>query len=446
MDINTRLDGFIVHPLDAFNDHHHDYDTPKFSSTAPHLDGFQEHPLDAFISQEHNNDISTNNYFNYEDTNQVNNYFPTNETLTADNLLNLNQNNNFDSTVYQPTQIQDLISTPTTYNNDYNYNYNKYDTTNFTTSEYPVTYTDPTPIPITTTTTTIYNNYNYTTTPSYSTISISPQTNYINTTSTYENYPSSTSNFNFSKILPPKILPAIKAPSNTSNINIRTSAPTIKLVPKITKKVTYATSSLLVPTKRVYSITSYPTYPTYSIRSVTPVINRTNFFSQIAPINTTSYRITSNVVRPATVLVNRPYRVVTFKPKIKWNNIIPQKQSIIVPKVRKYIVPRRTSIIIPQNQSVIIQNPPSLQPRSSIVVANNIQTPVIQQSQFISTPAPSNIIVPTISVVNPNVIQKQEKFPSDNFAGRSRILPNNNLNRNKIYYPKDVERKTKKKF
>ena len=114
MDINTRLDGFIVHPLDAFNDHHHDYDTPKFSSTAPHLDGFQEHPLDAFISQEHNNDISTNNYFNYEDTNQVNNYFPTNETLTADNLLNLNQNNTFDSTVYQTTQIQDLISTPTT--------------------------------------------------------------------------------------------------------------------------------------------------------------------------------------------------------------------------------------------------------------------------------------------------------------------------------------------
>ena len=85
-------------------------------------------------------------------------------------------------------------------------------------------------------------------------------------------------------------------------------------MPKITKKVTYATSSLLVPTKRVYSITSYPTY---SIRSVTPVINRTNFFSQIAPINTTSYRITSNVVRPATVLVKRPYRVVTFKPQNK---------------------------------------------------------------------------------------------------------------------------------
>ena len=86
MDINTRLDGFIVHPLDAFNDHHHEDDIPKFSSTAPHLDGFQVHPLDSFISHEHNNDIS-NDYLNFNDTNQINtNYLPTN-TFTTDNLL-----------------------------------------------------------------------------------------------------------------------------------------------------------------------------------------------------------------------------------------------------------------------------------------------------------------------------------------------------------------------
>ena len=78
MDINTRLDGFIVHPLDAFNDHHHEDDIPKFSSTAPHLDGFQVHPLDSFISHEHNNDIS-NDYLNFNDTNQINtNYLSTN--------------------------------------------------------------------------------------------------------------------------------------------------------------------------------------------------------------------------------------------------------------------------------------------------------------------------------------------------------------------------------
>jgi hypothetical protein len=363
--------------------------------------------------------------------------------------LSLNQNNTFDSTVYQPTQIQDLISTPTTYNNDYNnsynydYNYN-YDTTNFTTSEYPVTYTEPTPITTTTTTTTKtnYDNYNFTTSPSYSTISLSPQTNYINTTSTYENYPSSTSNFNFSKILPTKVLPAIKAPSNTNDINITTTAPTIKLVPKITKKVAYTTSSVIVPTRRVYSLVSNTPY---TIRSFTPVINRTNFVSQISPISTTSYKIPSNIVKPA-VLVNRPYRVITFKPQIKWNNFIPRRQSIIVTKVKKYVVPRRTSIIVPQNQSVIIQNPPTLQPQASIMIANNIQTPANQQNLFISTPAPSNIIVPTISIVNPNVIQKHEKFPSDNFAGRSRILSNNNMNSSKIYYPKDFKRKTKRKF
>ena len=75
----------------------------------------------------------------------------------------------------KPTQISDLIST-TNYNNDYNYS--QYEKTNYTTSQYPITYTEPTTIttPITTTTTT---NYNYISTPSYNTISIIPQNNYI---------------------------------------------------------------------------------------------------------------------------------------------------------------------------------------------------------------------------------------------------------------------------
>ena len=41
MDINTRLDGFIIHPLDAFNDKHHEDSLLKFSNTAPNLDGFK---------------------------------------------------------------------------------------------------------------------------------------------------------------------------------------------------------------------------------------------------------------------------------------------------------------------------------------------------------------------------------------------------------------------
>ena len=430
MDINTRLDGFIVHPLDAFNDHHHEDDIPKFSSTAPHLDGFQVHPLDSFISHEHNNDIS-NDYLNFSDTNQINtNYLPT-DTFTTDNLLF--NNNTIDLTIYQPEQISDLIST-TNYNNN-DYNYNQYETTNYTTSQYPITYTEPTTIttPITTTTTT--TNYNYISSPSYNTYTTSSQNNYINTSTTYENYPS-TSSYNFSKILPPKYLPAIKSQSTIK----ATSAPTIKLVPKITKKVTYATSSVIVPKKIVYTV---PSYSSYTVRSYSPVINTTNFTSQILPASTSSYKFNSTAASTykPTVLVKRPYSVVTYEPQIKWNNIIPQKKTIIIPKVKRYIVPRRTSVIVPQKQSIIIPNSVIPQPQQSISVVPSIIQP--SPSQIISTPVTPNVIVPTITLGNP--IQVHRKFPSDNLAPRSTIISNNPIGLNKIYYPRDFDKKSKKK-
>jgi len=429
MDINTRLDGFIVHPLDAFNDHHHD-DTPKFSSTAPHLDGFQVHPLDSFITHEHNNDIS-NDYLNFNDTNQINtNYFPTNETFTTDNLFS--NNNTIDSTIYQSTQISDLTST-TNFNNNNNYNYNQYETTNFSTNEYPITYTEPTPITETTTT-----NYNYISSPTYDTYSTSPQNNYINTSTTYEDYPS-TSNYNFSKILPTKYLPAIKSQSFIK----ATSAPTIKLAPKITKKVAYSTSTFINPSKSVNSVPSYPT--TYSIKSYTPVIKATNFTSQILPVSTSSYKYnatTTSTYKP-TILVKRPYKVVTFKPQVKWKSIIPIKKTIIIPKIKKYIVRRRTSIIVPQSQSIIIPKSVILQPQNSIAIVPNIQQSIIQPSQILTTSASSNSIVPSITLGNSNPIHTLEKFPSDNFAPRYRII-SNNIGLNKIYYPRDFDRKSKK--
>ena len=144
-------------------------------------------------------------------------------------------------------------------------------------------------------------------------------------------------------------------------------------------------------------------------------------------------------------LVKRPYRVITFKPQVKWSNIIPQKQNIIVPRVRKYIIPRRTSVIVPQKQSIIIPNPVTLQPQKSIAIST-IRPSIIQPSQIISTPAPPNVIVPTITIGNPNPIQQQQKFPNDNFRIRSRIISNNNFGLNKVYYPRDFDRKTRKKF
>ena len=51
--------------------------------------------------------------------------------------------------------------------------------------------------------------------------------------------------------------------------------------------------------------------------------------------------------------------------------------------------------------------------------------------------------MPSITLGNSNPIQTFEKFPSDNFAPRSRII-SNNLGLNKIYYPRDFDRKEKK--
>ena len=165
MDINTRLDGFVIHPLDAFNDRHHDDETPKFSSTAPHLDGFQVHPLDSFISHEHNNELALGGL------NEINNYISNNET---ENIYS--QNNINDLGIYQ-SQVQDIFPQSSTTNNDFNFN--EYETTNVSSSENFITYTDP----ITTTT-----NYNYLDVTPTTTISPNTQTNYINETPIYNEF------------------------------------------------------------------------------------------------------------------------------------------------------------------------------------------------------------------------------------------------------------------
>jgi len=168
--------------------------------------------------------------------------------------------------------------------------------------------------------------------------------------------------------------------------------------------------------------------------------------SQILPVSTTSYnyKVTTNTIKP-TVLVKRPYRVVTFKPQVRWNNVIHRRQKIIIPKVKRYIIPRRTSVIVPRKKSVIIQNPVVIQPQKTISVSTHIPS-IIQPNPIISTPAPSNVIVPTITIGTQNPIQKIEKFPSDNFAGRSRIINNNIMGFNKVYYPRDFDRKKRRKF
>ena len=159
MDVNTQLDGFTIHPLDAFNDKHHDDNILKFSNTAPHLDGFIVHPLDSFISHERNlgGDFSG--------INQINDTFNNNNNYETENIFN--QNNNITNyEVNQTSQISDLLTTSSSINNKFSFNH--YETSNLTTSEYPVTYTQP-----------ITTNYNYVNSTTSDIISSIPETNYI---------------------------------------------------------------------------------------------------------------------------------------------------------------------------------------------------------------------------------------------------------------------------
>ena len=441
MDINTRLDGFIIHPLDAFNDRHHDDTLTKFSNTAPNLDGFQVHPLDNFISQEHNNDN------NFNEVNNLDNYIPdytTNEIgNTYDNVNSINLG------FEQQPQIQDYSNISTTINNDYT-SYNQYETYQNNSSTYPITYTEP---------------INYT---SYDTYTPNQETNYINSTSNYTsnspNYdfntiPSytnyNTTDYNYSKILPPKFLPTIN-----SNMNIN-SGETINLKPIVAKKIIYSNPTVFTSDKSSYQI---PSYNNYSVKTFTPVFKfkRTYSSSQVLPVSFTSLNNTPNYstnftkstfnnyqnnYKPTLVhyntkssYISKPnYKITSFTPEINWNKIIPKKTTIVIPTIKKYIIPKKTQVIIPKKQSVIIQKPVILQPKQTIQIAKNTSSNMIYHPPVLKTLS-HNIIVPTITISRQNIIttnvNQPEKFPMDNIKGKNIILPNSIQNSN-IYYPKN---------
>ena len=400
MDVNTQLDGFIVHPLDAFNDKHHEDNIPKFSSTAPHLDGFIVHPIDSFISHERNGGGD------YSGLSQINNNF-NNNNYETENIFN--QNN--DLTNYelnQASQIQDLFNTTPINNNEFDFN--QYETSNLTTSEYPITHTEPTP--------TNYNyDYNYVNSTTSDISPSIPETNYINTTSSYTNYnnfsnytnySSPTTDFQYSQILPTKYLPTMV---KNNNIN---STP-ISQVSEI--PITSYTSSLTTSYNNSYSV---PSQPNYSMRTYKPVIKMKAFTSQVKPKKTIkNNNKTKYIYNTYSVSAPKKYRITTFNPQIKWKKIIPIKKKIIIPKVKKYLIPRKTTYFVPKKKTIIIPKP---------VLA---PIPTIQ----------SNIIVPTISIVTTGM----EKYPLDNFAGRNRMV-SDLIAKPKIYLPRDVEMKRKNKF
>ncbi len=95
MDINAKLDGFLVHPLDLFpKGNHTNNDNNKISMNTAKLDGFKIHPVDLFISHENNNNnynLTTNNINNNKDDNNPLNTFPNQNNLGVEQTLNQNQ-------------------------------------------------------------------------------------------------------------------------------------------------------------------------------------------------------------------------------------------------------------------------------------------------------------------------------------------------------------------
>lgn len=120
MDINTKLDGFVVHPLDLFSKTHHN-DVYQSNSTA-NLDGFNIHPIDSFLNQ-----TNDNSYLN------LNNAITTYDGITNTGTNDINQyinGQNFNQDLYNPYSnisyetknlTQDYIETKPIVNNTISY-------------------------------------------------------------------------------------------------------------------------------------------------------------------------------------------------------------------------------------------------------------------------------------------------------------------------------------
>lgn len=434
MDINTRLDGFIVHPLDAFNDKHHDDNIPKFSNTAPNLDGFKVHPIDSFIIHKHDNSSNFNDNFtttNYGTINQVDNldYLSNNQTYDLGNISSqYNFTNNLG--VYQ-TQNQDLISMVPSINNDINIDqllsgnisnyesYVNYNNSGISYDQYPSTNI----------------NYDYTgnTSSNIITLNTTDSTNYINNTS-------------YSTILPTVYRKAI---INNSNNYINSNA--------ITQNTVYTAPAIITPLKRIVrynipKIRKVKTLPSTQIAPVfgnfkksgyvfrhIPSVVRYNSSSAIVPLNK-SYSPMYKTI---------PYSVTTFEPDVNWNSMLPKRTTIIVPTKRSVIIPRTTTIVVPKKQTIIIPKPVLVQQKNVVVPTIQVAMPPtgpqvvpnLQNYKIVSGSA----LVPTIPVINPqqNLIpNKIEKFPMDNMKRiiDQRIISNPQTG-SKIYVPKDFAKK-----
>ena len=477
MDMNARLDGFLVHPLDLF------HKTQEFDETTANLDGFKVHPLDFFINHNKNDPykyLQNNTTTDYDYSNLLNNIntTPTNQNYTANSydqyttIKNEPYLNSKNLTNSQQFFNIDSFDNNINYNNTYNYNedtnkvitYNNYPETNST--------YDPN---------TINHNYDYLVSNSYNDNIFGKHSKYKitdlggNYTKTYDTFPNDNSTNNTSYEIHPssKIINtgitydkyAVTAnasdmsygqPSSFDILNSTSSTDpySFKSFHNYSKSNNYDVypastltniKTIITQPKTVYTINSKAnfdnSYPKkaisnykslHSFKSTQDIFKNKLSSSFIIPTVNTIYRETSFPLRSYTIPK-------TYKSK---------RTTVILPSKTKIILPKPTNIVTSNHKAIII-------PKSNHRIVKRDRTPIISNA-VISSPSkiynfsnPKNNIVtiPTIITHTAKPIKTIPKF------NQISLLPSNTIdvtgtkiksfmNLGKSYYkPKDFVNK-----
>ena len=480
MDMNARLDGFIVHPLDLFPKTH------EFDETTANLDGFKIHPLDSFINHNKIDQykyLQNNTTTNYDYSNLLNNIntTPTNQNYTA------NSYDQYTTITNEPylysknyTNSKQLVNIGSfenniNYNNTYNYNgktnetttYNNYPTNNST--YYPKT---------------INHNYDYLETNSFNDNILGKYPKYKitdfggNYTKTYDTFPNDTSTNNTSYEIHPSsknintriIYDKYTATTNASNmsygkpfsfdiLNLSSSNGPLsyKSFNNYSKpnKYIYPTSTLT----NIKTITTQPKYvntinynPNYSkglydnnpkktiinYKSLSSSRSTQDFFknrlvpSILSPTINTIYRGTSIPLRSYTIPK-------TYESK-RTTAILPSKTKIILPKQTNIITSNLKTIIIPKSNHIIVER------KRAPIISNTVVTSPNKIYNF-SSPKKNVVTIPTIITHTAKPIKTIPKFNQINiFPPRTNDVTGAKIksfiNFGKSYYkPKDFSKK-----
>jgi hypothetical protein len=423
MDINARLDGFLVHPLDLFPKNQ------EFDETTANLDGFKVHPLDSFINHNKNDPykyLQNNTKTNYDNNNLINNI----------NSTPINQN--YEANLYD--QYTTTKNEPYLYSNNINYNntYNSSDNTNkiIKFNKYPVNnstyYTQA-----------INHNYDYLQANSYNNNILGKYpkykiTNFVeNYSKTYDTFPndSSTNNTSYEIYPSSKIINTgithdkYTVTANTSdmsygmpssfdilnsnssndpfsfksfhnysktnryNYNIFPTSTLTKIKTIITQPKDHYTINPNPNYSKGLSINSYPKKAITNYKGLSSFKSTQDIFKNM---------LTSTIISPR---INTVYRETSFPlrsytiPKTYKSN----RATAILPSKTKIILPKPTNIITSNLKTIII-------PKTNQRIVERVRTPILSNAVVSSPNKIYNFSSPKKNVVTiPSIITHTTK-------------------------------------